>query len=182
MNDQLHPLPSGRVAPEFTLQHTLHTSVSLHHFRSRPVVLLFYPFDWELVSRQQLTLYQDYQVEFERLGARLLAISVDHVWSHEALAQAIRVRFPLLSDARPRGAVSRLYRVYREQEERSARSLFVIDGEGIIRYSQLYQDELNPGVNDILLTLEAMAADEGSGASGVTELYPSDQQATRRQP
>ena len=38
----------------------------------------------------------------------------------------------------------------------------MIDGEGIIRFSQVYPDLLNPGVDDILTTLEAMAADEES--------------------
>jgi peroxiredoxin len=160
MNEQLQPIPPGDAAPGFTLRHTLHTSISLHYFPPQPIVLVFYPFDWEPVSRQQLSLYQDYLVEFERLGACLLGISVDHLWSHDAFARAVRLRFPLLSDAHVRGAVAGLYGVYREQEERSARALFVIDSKRFIRYSQVYPDNLNPGVNDILTTLEAMADED----------------------
>jgi peroxiredoxin len=160
MNGQIHQLLPGTMAPDFRLRHTLRASVSLHELPAQHVVLVFYPFDWERVSQQQLALYQDYLVEFERLGARLLGISADHVWSHDAFAQAIRLRFPLLSDARPHGAVARLYGVYREEEQRSARALFVIHVKGLIRFSQVYPDDLNPGVNDILTTLEAMAAED----------------------
>jgi alkyl hydroperoxide reductase subunit AhpC len=122
-----------------------------------PVVLVFYPLDWEPVSREQLTLYQEYLPEFGRLGACLLGISVDHAFSHEAFARDVRISFPLLSDFLPRGVCSRSYGVYREREEASARALFVIDGQGIIRFSSTYPDLLNPGVNDILKTLEALA-------------------------
>jgi len=54
---------------------------------------------------------------------------------------------------------ARLYGVYREDEEQSARSLFVIDPAGIIRFSQVYPDDLNPGVHDILTTLETLTTE-----------------------
>jgi peroxiredoxin len=160
VNEQIDHLLAGTVAPDFRVRHSLRASVSLHELPGQHIVLVFYPFDWEQVSQQQLALYQDYLVEIERLGARLLGISTDHVWSHNAFAQAIRLRFPLLSDTRPYGAVTRLYGAYRQEEHRSARALFVIDVKGIIRFSQVYPDDLNPGVNDILTTLEAMAAED----------------------
>jgi alkyl hydroperoxide reductase subunit AhpC len=59
----------------------------------------------------------------------------------------------------PRWAISRAYGVYREQEETTARALFVVDREGIIRFSAVYPDLLNPGVDDLLRVLEAMAED-----------------------
>ncbi|HEX6508507.1 MAG TPA: redoxin domain-containing protein [Chloroflexota bacterium] len=158
--EQLFPLPPGVRAPDFTLPHTLRQTLSLHTVHHSSVVLVFYPFDWEPVSREQLALYQDYLVEFDRLGASLLGISVDQVWSHGAFAREVRIGFPLLSDATPRGTVSRLYGVYREREERSSRALVAIDEDGVIRFSQVYPDELNPGVNDILTACEAIAAED----------------------
>ena len=74
-----------------------------------------------------------------------------------ATARHARINFPLLSDTQPKGALSRLYSVYREREELSARAIFVIDREGGIRFSEAYPDALNPGVNDILTTLEELA-------------------------
>jgi peroxiredoxin len=85
MDSRLLPLPRGTVAPEFTLPKSSHAVVSLADFRRRRVILVFYPADWEPVSRQQLVLYQEYLDEFVRLSAVPLAVSVDHVWCHIAL-------------------------------------------------------------------------------------------------
>lgn len=150
------PLPPGTEAPDFTLPLTPRSRVSFHALRRSASVLAFYPRDWEPVSREQLALFQDYLVEIERLGASLVGVSVDHFWSHRAFTRDVRLRFPLLSDARPRGATARLYGVYCEEEEQSARALFVIDSAGIIRFSQVYPDDLNPGVNEVLTALEAL--------------------------
>jgi peroxiredoxin len=158
--DQIVPLPPGVKAPDFTLPHTLSQSLALRAVHQSSVVLLFYPFDWEPVSREQLALCQDYLVEFQSLEASVIGISVDHMWSHGAFARDLRIRFPLLSDTRPRGSVSRLYGVYRAVEDRSARAIFVVDDQGFIQFSQVYPDALNPGVNDILTCLETIAAEK----------------------
>jgi peroxiredoxin len=100
--------------------------------RGRRVILVFYPADWEPVSQQQLTLYQDHLAAFARLGAVLLAISTDHVWCHGAFARAAGLAYPLLADAHPHGAVARAYGVYDEQTGLSARTLFVLDERGVI--------------------------------------------------
>jgi peroxiredoxin len=156
------PLPPGTVAPDFSLARTPRGRLALHSLRGKAVILVFYPMDWEPVSREQLALYQDHEAEFNRLDARLLGISVDPVGGHAAFARDARIRFPLLADAHPRGAVARSYRVYRESQGVSARALFVLDRRGIIRFSRAYPDLLNPGVDELLTTLEAMAGEDES--------------------
>ncbi len=158
LNGQLMPLPAGTVAPNFTLESTSQTQLSLANLHGRPVILLFYPSDWEPVSREQLTLYQEYAGEFGRFGAYLLGISVDHAWCHTAFAADAQLHFPLLADFQPRGAVARMYGVYRPRQGVSARALFILDRAGIIRFGQAYPDQLDPGVDGILTTLEAIAS------------------------
>ena len=158
LNGLLLPLPAGTVAPNFTLQHALQTHLSLSSLRGNPVILVFYPSDWEPVSREQLTLYQEYAGEFARYGASLVGISVDQTWSHAAFAADAQLGFPLLADFQPRGAVARTYGVYRPRDGESARALFVLDHAGIIRFGQVYPDQLDPGVDGILTTLEALAS------------------------
>jgi len=51
-----------------------------------------------------------------------------------------------------------MYGVYRPREGVSARALFVLDHAGIIRFGQVYSDQLDPGVDGILTTLEALAS------------------------
>jgi peroxiredoxin len=152
------PLAPGTVAPEFTLLYTAQARLALQSLHGQAVVLVFYPMDWEPVSTEQLALYQDYSGAFDRFGAHLLGLSIDHAHSHAAFAHATQLRFPLLADFQPRGAVARMYGVYREEEGASARALFVLDRQRVIRFSQAFPDLLNPGVDDLLTTLEALAA------------------------
>jgi peroxiredoxin len=151
-------LPVGTLAPEFALPRAPHGVVMLHEFDGRAVVLAFYPMDWEPVTREQLTLYQAYADAFDRLGASLLGISVDHVHSHASFARDAGLRFPLLADFQPRGLVARRYGVFREARGVCARALFVLDARRVIRFSKAYPDPLNPGVDALLTTLEALAA------------------------
>jgi len=156
-------LPTGTVAPDFTLRRSPNLTLSLHSLVRHPVVLAFYHGPWEPVSAEQLALYQEYLPQLEQLDARLLGISAVAVWCHEAFALKTGVSFPLLSDMPPRGAVSRSYGVYREPEELTARALFVLDRSGIIRFGEAYPDPLNPGINDALTILEGIAAEDNSG-------------------
>jgi len=131
------PLPIGTPAPDFALPDASGQLVRLAEYRGRPVVLVFYPLDWSPGCSQQLDLYQSELAEFERRGAQLLAISVDSIYSHGAWAAVRGITFPLLADFNPKGEVARRYGVYREPDGFSERALYIIDGEGIIRYSHV---------------------------------------------
>jgi peroxiredoxin len=149
-------LKPGASAPEFTLNTTPDQTVSLSDFRGQPVVLAFYPADWSPVCGDQMTLYNEVLPEFRKHHAALLGISVDGVWCHGAFAANRRLRFPLLADFEPKGSVARTYGAYRTKEGVSERALFVIDGEGIIRWSYLSPIGVNPGADGILEALESL--------------------------
>ncbi len=153
------PLPAGTPAPEFTLPSAPDQTVSLRDFRGRPVILAFYPADWSPVCGDQMALYNEVLPEFERYNARLLGISVDGVWCHAAFAANRRLRFPLLADFEPKGAVARRYGAYRAGDGFTERALFVIDGSGIIRWSYVSPVGVNPGADGILQALEALAGE-----------------------
>ena len=148
-------LPAGAPAPDFTLPSGPGTTVSLKDFRGRPVVLVFYPADWSPVCTDQLGLYETLLPEFQALGdPAILGISVDGIWSHAAFAENRHLTFPILSDFEPKGAVAREYGVYDAKDGTSGRALFVIDGDGVIRWSYLSPNSVNPGANGILSALE----------------------------
>src|SRR4051812_31359993 len=107
-------LPPGTQAPEFTLHTTPDQSFSLSESRGQTTILVFYPADWSPVCGDELALYNELLPEFHRLGAVLAAISVDGAWCHIAYAHERKLKFPLLSDFEPKGAVARMYGVYRE--------------------------------------------------------------------
>jgi peroxiredoxin len=109
-----------------------------------------------------MALYQEVLPEFERFGAVLLGISVDGAWCHAAFARDRHLTFPLLADFHPKGDVARAYGVYREQDGVAGRGLFVLDGEGVIRWSHLSPLGVNPGANGILMALEKMQQQEAT--------------------
>lgn len=147
-------LKAGAKAPNFTLKSTPDQSVSLKDFLGRPVVLAFYPSDWSPVCSDQMGLYAQVMPEFKRFEAEVLGISVDGIWSHLAFSKDRKLNFPLLSDFEPKGAVSKAYGAYEAKNGESARALFVIDKKGMIGWSYLSPDGVNPGADGILSALE----------------------------
>jgi peroxiredoxin len=149
-------LQAGNPAPDFSLPSTPDQRVSLTDFRGQTVVLAFYPADWSPVCGDQMALYNEMLGEFRKQKAQLLGVSVDGVWCHAAFAGDRKLHFPLLADFEPKGAVARKYGVYRESEGVTERALFVIDGEGIVRWSYLSPIGVNPGADGIFDALDAM--------------------------
>ena len=147
----------GTKAPDFRLPSTPDQTVALQEFRGRPVILVFYPADWSPVCGDQTSLYNELLPEFQRFGAEMLGISVDGAWCHLAFANDRKLRFPLLADFEPKGAVARAYGVYRSQDGFTERALFVIDRDGIIRWSYVSPIGINPGADGILSALEELA-------------------------
>jgi peroxiredoxin len=150
-------LGAGTPAPDFALNATPDQVLRLSELRGRPVILAFYPADWSPVCGDQMALYNEVLPEFREYGAELVGVSVDGVWCHAAFARDRKLHFPLLSDFEPKGAVSRLYGAYREEEGYSERALFVLDGDGIIRWSYCSPVGVNPGADGILNALESLA-------------------------
>jgi peroxiredoxin len=149
-------LTPGTKAPDFTLPVTPDEKLSLSQLRGKPVILAFYPADWSPVCGDQMALYNEVLPEFQKYDAQLLGISVDGAWCHVAYAKDHKLRFPLLADFEPKGAVSRDYGAYHQQAGFSERALFVIDKNGVITWSYLSPVLVNPGADGILQALEEL--------------------------
>jgi peroxiredoxin len=149
-------LSTGTRAPDFTLSSAPDQKTSLSDFRGRKVVLAFYPADWSPVCGDQLAVYNELLPTFHKYGAEILGLSVDGVWCHKAFAEARKYRFPLLSDFEPKGEVSRMYGAYRTKDGFSERALFVLDEDGVIRWTYLSPIGVNPGADGIFDALESL--------------------------
>jgi len=149
-------LTAGTKAPDFKLQAAPDRSISLSEMRGQPVILAFYPADWSPVCGDQMALYNEVLPEFREHNAEILGISVDGVWCHQAFAKDRKLRFPLLSDFEPKGAVARQYGAYNASGV-CERALFVIDKDGVIRWSYLSPMAVNPGADGILDALDNLA-------------------------
>jgi peroxiredoxin len=150
-------LPSGVVAPDFVLAADPGKLLRLSDLRGQPVVLVFYPADWSPVCGDQLSLYNEILAEFGRFNARLIGISVDGPFCHAAFRKLRNLDITLASDFEPKGAVSRQYGAYNSEGGFSQRAIFVLDAEGIIRWSYLSPISVNPGADGILAALEELA-------------------------
>lgn len=175
-------LSPGARAPAFSLAASSRAGgerpgwLTERDFRGRPLILAFYPADWSPVCGDQLALYDAVLPEFERLGAALIGVSVDGVFCHQAFARDCKLRFPLLADFEPKGRMATDYGVYREVEGTAERALFVLDGDGVVRWSYVSPINVNPGAEGILHALEALhnetsQMDEASVADA-SELEP----------
>ncbi|WP_233522122.1 redoxin domain-containing protein [Chitinophaga silvatica] len=143
-------------APEFNLYSTPDQRLKLGDFKGQRVILAFYPADWSPICSDELNLFNETLKLFTAKNAVLLGISVDSKWSHLAFAQSRKFHFPLLSDFEPKGEVSRQYGVYNDVDGESKRAIFLIDEHGIIQWSYLSPDGINPGAEGILAALDDM--------------------------
>jgi peroxiredoxin len=103
-----------------------------------------------------MTLFNEILPEFEGFNAALMGLSVDGAWFHLAFSKDRKLRFPLLSDFEPKGEVARKYGVYSREDGLSERALFVIDKDGIIRWSYVSPIGVNPGAPGVLNALESL--------------------------
>jgi thioredoxin-dependent peroxiredoxin len=148
----------GDVAPGFTLPGTGHKTYSLSDFKGKPVVLVFYPGDNTPVCTRQLQSYTQNWEQFEGIGATVLALSPQDVDSHEGFSCKHGFPFPLLADTDKK--VGEAYGIlgplgfYR-------RSVFVVDGAGVIRYAHRSSTGLTYRSTDELVAAVKAAADAG---------------------
>lgn len=126
----------GAVAPDFTLRDQFGQDVTLSSYRgSKAVVLFFYPFAFSGVCTGELSGIRDRLAEFLTFDTEVLAISCDPVYAIRSFADSDGLNFPLLSDFWPHGEVSRAYDVFDERRGCPLRSSYVIDREGLVRWS-----------------------------------------------
>jgi peroxiredoxin len=150
-------IEAGAKAPDFTLPDQTGSDVSLSDFAGRNLVIVFYPADFSPGCTDQLSIYQEVLDEI-RAKAEIVGISVDSSWTHRALAKSLGIEFTLLADFHPKGEVAKGFGVYNEERGQAKRSLFLLDGEGVVRWAHEAQHPEIPGANLIFDALAETAA------------------------
>src|SRR5712691_1176774 len=128
-------LQVGDAAPDFTLSDGDSESWRLADQRGTVVVLLFYPGDETPICTRQMCSVRDRWEDYAATGAEVVGISTDSVESHKSFAQHHALPLRLLSDVG--GQVANSYGARSLIPGKVARSVFVIDAQGIIRYSDV---------------------------------------------
>ncbi|AKZ55487.1 putative Peroxiredoxin [Streptomyces ambofaciens ATCC 23877] len=126
----------GEKAPDFELKDNHGATVRLSDFRGRKnVVLLFYPFAFTGVCTGELCEVRDNLPQFSDRDTQVLAVSNDSIHTLRVFSEQERLEYPLLSDFWPHGNVSRAYGVFDEDKGCAVRGTFIIDREGVVRWT-----------------------------------------------
>lgn len=129
-------IETGTPAPDFELKDNHGRTVKLSDFRGeKNVVLLFYPFAFTGVCTGELCALRDELPHFENDDVQLLAVSNDSIHTLRVFAEQEGLEYPLLSDFWPHGATSRAYGVFDEEKGCAVRGTFIIDKEGVVRWT-----------------------------------------------
>jgi peroxiredoxin Q/BCP len=154
----------GARAPEFTLNDGLGQEWRLRDQRGKTVVLFFYPGDETPICTRQLCSVRDRWEDYMATGAEVVAISTNTVESHKAFAEHYNLPLRLLADTD--GQVRAAYGAFSMIPNKTARSVFVIDPAGIIRYRKVQPLGLfRPKDDDIIEEIKkADVRGQGSGA------------------
>jgi peroxiredoxin len=126
----------GQPAPDFTLPSTAGHDVTLASFRGRENVLVaFFPLAFTGTCTKELCSFSDDYAQFQATGTRVLPISVDAVPSLKAFKEKERMTVDLLSDFFRQTA--RDYDVLAEAKGTARRSYFLVDKQGVLRWSHV---------------------------------------------
>lgn len=134
----LTPLPVGTEAPDFRLRDQNNEVVRLADFRGdKAVLLVFYPWAFTSICTGELGRLRDNIGAFANDRVQVLTISIDSSFTHKIFAQRDGLNFPLLADFWPHGAVAQAYGVFNTDAGVANRGTFLVDTDGIIRFSEV---------------------------------------------
>ena len=149
----------GQAAPDFTLQNQDKQEVKLADFAGKKnVVLVFYPLDWSPTCTNEHACFVNDMTAFETLDAEVLGVSVDSVWSHKAYAEKMGIKYSLLADFQPRGAMADKYGVFLADKGITGRAIVIINKAGKIAWVKNYDIPVVPDVKEVAAALQQVKA------------------------
>jgi peroxiredoxin len=144
----------GQTAPDFMLMNQEKKEVKLSDFAGKKnVVLMFYPLDWSPTCTSEHACMVNDMRSFDTLDAEVLGVSVDSVWSHKAYAEKMGIKYSLLADFQPRGAMSDKYGVYLADKGITGRSIIIVNKAGKVAWVKHYDIPVVPDLKEVAAAL-----------------------------
>lgn len=134
----------GEKAPDFTLTNTDMKLQSLRDFQGQKVVLAFFVGAFTGVCTKEMCAFRDSMARLTDLKAQVIGISVNDPYSNKGFAEKNRLSFPILSDYNRE--VIKAYNLELPDfaglkgYTTAKRSIFVLDKNGIVRYTWITED------------------------------------------
>ena len=137
--------------------------LDLSRYRGKWVVVFFYPLDFTFVCPTEIRGFNERYDEFKRLGAEVVAVSTDSVYSHKAWVEGGLgpVKFPLIGDTNH--AISEGFGVLLPEKGVALRGTFIIDPQGVVRSAVVNDLPVGRSVEETLRTLQAFQTGQLTG-------------------
>jgi peroxiredoxin len=135
----MHPTV-GQPAPDFTLPSTSGQKVTLSALKGTPVMLAFFPLAFSSTCTEEFCTMRDDYGAFDGRKVKILPISVDHTYSLKEYIAKYDLPVEMLSDFHRE--VSKQYGVFMPERNYANRAYFLVDKDGVLRWSHV---EENPG-------------------------------------
>jgi len=149
----------GQTAPDFTQKNQYDKEVKLSDFKGKKnVVLMFYPLDWSPTCTQEHVCFVNDMKKFDTLDAEVLGVSVDSAWSHKAYAEKMGIKYSLLADFQPRGAVADKYGVFLPDKGITGRAIVIVNKDGRVAWVKNYDIPVVPDVAEVASALQQVKA------------------------
>ena len=134
----------GTEAPDFELPSNEPTgegksgkTIKLSDYRGKKnVVLVFYPLDFSPVCTNEHACLVEDTPKLDGANAQVLGISVDSHWAHHAYAKQMNIKYPLLADFHPKGAVADKYGLYHADKGITGRATVIVDKAGKVAWTE----------------------------------------------
>ncbi len=172
----------GQKAPEFSADAVVNgefKTVKLSDCKGKYVVLFFYPLDYTFVCPTEITAFADAYDQFKKLGAEVMAASVDSKFVHLAWQSTPRKQgglgslpFPHLADLNK--TIAKDYDVLMDGAGVALRGLFIIDGEGVVQHATVNNLGIGRSVEETLRTLQAVQTVKKTGEVCPANWKPGD--------
>ena len=152
----------GQHVPDFEAEAVLGDKfihVKLGDYKGKWVMLFFWPMDFTFVCPTEVTAFSKRINEFKELGADIIGVSTDSIYTHLAWTEKIgQIAYPMVADITKQ--ISRNYGVLIENAGIALRGLFVIDPEGVLRYQVVHDLNIGRNVDEVIRVIKALQTGE----------------------
>ncbi len=132
-------------------------------------VLFSHPADFTPVCTTEFVAFQKRYSEFEKLGCKLLGMSIDQIFSHIKWVEwikselGIEIEFPII--AANDSIALKLGMLHPGKGSNTVRAVFIVDPEGKVRLIMYYPQEIGRNVDEIVRSVKALQISDGNGVA-----------------
>jgi peroxiredoxin (alkyl hydroperoxide reductase subunit C) len=152
-------LPDGDIVNDFTLS---------RHLAGSYGVVFFWPLDFTFVCPSEILAYDHRAPALQKLGAKLIGVSIDSEFTHNAWRNTPvkdgglgSVTFPMVADKTK--SIAKAYGVLLDDAGVALRGTFLIDKNGIVRHQLVNDLPLGRNADEAVRMVEALQFHEQYG-------------------